>query len=67
MPGAPLSLPELEEVGRALIEDRDVPWVVIARRVGRHRTTISREVTTNGGRRHYRPAPCQTSVPAPLR
>lgn len=56
MPGAPLSLPEREEIGRALIEDRDTPWAVIARRVVRHPTTISREVTANGGRRHYRPA-----------
>lgn len=56
MPGAPLSLPEREEIGLALIEDRHVPWAVIARRIDRHPTTISREVTANGGRRHYRPA-----------
>ena len=56
MPGAPLSLPEREEIGLALIEDRLITWAVIARRVGRHATTISREVTANGGRRHYRPA-----------
>lgn len=56
MPGAPLSLPEREEISVALIEDRDVPWAVIARRVGRHPTTISREVDANGGRDRYRPA-----------
>lgn len=56
MPGAPLSLPEREEIGVALIEDRDVPWAVIARRVGRHPTTISREVEVNGGRDGYRSA-----------
>src|SRR5680860_1622329 len=56
MPGAPLSLPEREEIGLALIEDRHVPWAVIARRTGRHPTTISREVTANGGRQAYRPA-----------
>ena len=56
MPGAPLSLPEREEIGIALIEDRHVPWAVIARRVDRHPTTVSREVKANGGRGHYRPA-----------
>ena len=56
MPGAPLSLPEREEIGRALIEDRRVYWAVIARRIGRHPSTVSREVTANGGRRRYRPA-----------
>jgi transposase, IS30 family len=56
MPGAPLSLPEREEISFALIENRDSPWAVIGRRVDRHPTTISREVDANGGRGHYRPA-----------
>ena len=56
MPGAPLSLPEREEIGIALIEDGSVPWVVIGRRIGRHPTTVMREVTANGGRTRYRPA-----------
>ncbi|MBA2336961.1 MAG: helix-turn-helix domain-containing protein [Acidimicrobiia bacterium] len=30
-----------------------MPWTQIARRVGRHPTTISREVTANGGRHPY--------------
>ncbi|MBA2336670.1 MAG: IS30 family transposase [Acidimicrobiia bacterium] len=59
MPGAPLSLPEREEIALALIEDRTVAWAVIARRVDRHPTTISREVTLNGGRYRYRPAVAQ--------
>jgi len=42
MPGAPLSLPEREEISVALIEDPAVAWAVIARRVGRHPTTIAR-------------------------
>lgn len=59
MPGAPLSLLEREEIGLALITDPKVAWAVIARSVGRHPTTIAREVTVNGGRRHYRPAVAQ--------
>ena len=34
MPGAPLSLPEREEISLALIEDRSVPWAEIGRRTG---------------------------------
>jgi IS30 family transposase len=56
MPGAPLSLREREEISVALIEDRSASWAVIARRIGRHRTTVMREVVANGGRGHYRPA-----------
>ena len=56
MPGAPLSLHEREEISVALIEDRAVPWAELGRRVGRHPTTVLREVTANGGRAHYRPA-----------
>jgi IS30 family transposase len=56
MPGAPLSLLDREEISVALIEDQDVCWAVIGRRIGRHPTTIAREVTANGGRAHYRPA-----------
>lgn len=59
MPGAPLSLPEREEISVALIENRDVAWAVIGRRVGRHPTTMSREVEANGGRANYRPALAQ--------
>ncbi len=56
MSGAPLSLPERTEISRALIEDRTVPWELTARRIDRHRTTVSREVNANGGRHGYRPA-----------
>jgi hypothetical protein len=45
MPGAPLSLPEREEIIVALIEELVVPWAEFGRRVGRHSTTIAREVT----------------------
>lgn len=53
MPGALLSLPEREEIARALIEDPAVSWAEIGRRVGRHPTTIAREVTGRGGRGGY--------------
>lgn len=56
MPGSPLSLCEREEIAGALIEDRAVPWAVIGRRVGRHPTTVAREVAAGGGRAMYRPA-----------
>ena len=52
----PLSLPERDEIAVALIEDRDLSWAEIGRRVGRHRTTIAREVAAGGGRDRYRPA-----------
>jgi IS30 family transposase len=56
MPGTPLSLPEREEISVALIEDQTVSWAGIARRLGRHPTTVAREVAANGGRSGYRPA-----------
>jgi IS30 family transposase len=59
MPGAPLSLPEREEIALALTEDPAMAWAVIGRRVSRHPTTISREVTGHGGRARYRPVTAQ--------
>ncbi len=56
MPGAPLSLPEREKISIALIEDQTVSWAQIARRMGRHPTTIAREVAANGGPDRYRPS-----------
>lgn len=56
MPGALLSSRDRDEISVALIENRDASWAEIGRRIGRHRTTIMREVTTNQGRHSYRPA-----------
>lgn len=67
MPGAPLSLPEREEISVALIENREASWAVIARRVGRHPTTVAREVERNGGRDRYRPAVAQQAAGRGLR
>ncbi|HVR78377.1 MAG TPA: IS30 family transposase [Acidimicrobiia bacterium] len=56
MPDAPLSLYEREEISIGLIENPEVSWAGLARRVGRHPTTIAREVARNGERGRYRPA-----------
>jgi IS30 family transposase len=47
-----LSAPEREEISRGLAGGDSLR--VIARRLGRASSTISREVTANGGRRRYR-------------
>jgi len=59
MPGAALELHEREEISRALIEDPAASWASIARRVGRHPTTVAREAERGGGRDAYRPAASQ--------
>ena len=59
MPCLRLTLPEREEIGRALIEDAACPWAVIGRSLGRDPTTIAREVRAGGGRGGYSPAIAQ--------
>ena len=59
MPGLPLSLYEREEISAGLIVDREVSWAALGRRLGRHPTTIAREVAAGGGRHGYRPAVAQ--------
>ena len=72
---------EREEIFCALVEDPTMGWAVIGRRVGRHRSTVAREVAAGGGRERYRPAAAQRradrqrrrsrarrlAVPGPLR
>jgi IS30 family transposase len=52
-PGS-LTLVEREEISRSLAASRSVR--AIAKRLGRAPSTISREVTRNGGAKHYRAA-----------
>ena len=59
MPGVPLALCEREEIFCALVEDPTMGWAAIGRRVGRHRSTVAREVAAGGGRGRYRPAAAQ--------
>ena len=59
MPGAPLELHEREEIFRALVEDPQAGWAAIGRRVGRHPTTVAREINAGGGRERYGPAAAQ--------
>ena len=54
MAGA-LSIGEREALFSWLAEDRLVSWSVLAARLGRHRTTVAREVARNGGRLGYSP------------
>ena len=62
MPAEPLTLPEREEI-RAGIERGD-PLVAVALRLGRHRCTVSAEVTRNGGRDRYRAVAAQARADA---
>ncbi len=59
MPGPALGLCEREEMFCALVEDPQASWAAIGRRVGRHPSTVAREVARGGGRACYRPAAAQ--------
>ncbi|MFZ2548537.1 MAG: IS30 family transposase [Candidatus Microthrix subdominans] len=56
MPRKPLTADERDHIHERLSVDRSVPYAEVARELGRHRSTISREVTRNGGRNAYRPS-----------
>ena len=56
---ARLSVIEREEISRSLAEEPNVAWTALGATLGRHRTTVQREVRRNGGRSHYRAAKAQ--------
>ena len=47
-----LSAADREEISRGIAQDQ--PGVVIAARIGRHPSVISREIARHGGRDRYR-------------
>lgn len=53
MPACPLSLAEREEIRCGIVRGEGV--TSIADRIGRHRCTVSAEISRNGGREAYRP------------
>ena len=54
-----LDAEDREEISRFLAADPDVTWTVIGRIIGRHRSTVQREVDRNGGRHAYRAGTAQ--------
>lgn len=55
MPRHAITAEERDCIHECLSADRDVAYAYIARELERARSTISREVTRNGGRNEYRP------------
>jgi len=53
MPACPLSLREREQIYYGIVQGKTL--TTIAQEVGRHRCTVSAEVSRNGGREKYRP------------
>jgi len=62
--GRSLSFAEQEEISRGLVAD--LSYAEIARRIGRHRSTVKREVDRNHVRRERRGAHSAASAPAPV-
>jgi IS30 family transposase len=53
MAGRALSIEQREELAFSLAEVPEMTWTSVGLRVGVHRTTVTREVTLNGGRQRY--------------
>jgi transposase, IS30 family len=66
MPGLPLTLVDREEIGLGLLVV-GVSWAELGRRVGRHATTVAREVEGHGGRGGYRPGVAHAAAMVALR
>lgn len=59
-----LSIDDRQGIARFLAQDPDASWTQIGACLGRHRSTIAREVTHNGGRAAYRPMSAHTRAVA---
>ncbi|MCP3853379.1 MAG: IS30 family transposase, partial [Actinomycetia bacterium] len=55
----PLSASERDDIHALLSQKPEVAWAEVGRELGRHPTTIAREVDPNGGRDSYRPSSAQ--------
>ncbi len=55
----PLSASERDDIHALLSQKPEVAWAEVGRELGRHPTTIAREVDRNGGRDSYRPPSAQ--------
>ena len=62
MARAGMALLEREEISRGLVEDPNMDWATLGRRLARHPTTIAREVTRHGGRHRYRATPADLTA-----
>ncbi len=65
MPGAVLTIDEREEISRGLVDEET--FTEIAARIGRHKSTVSREVGRHGGRDDYRAVAAQQATQEALR
>lgn len=65
MPGTALTMPEREEISRGLVDGET--FIDIAGRIGRHKSTVSREVARHGGRDAYRACQAQKAAQQALK
>ena len=54
-----MRITDREEISRCLAAEPDLTWTELGCRIGRHRSTVQREVDRNGGRHAYRAGTAQ--------